>query len=168
FDSKFDRNMQGLEESLTEEEIAGFNLFMGKAACATCHFPPTFNGTVPPHYAETEFENLGVTQTADFEHPVLDGDPGQYYPYEVEERRNFFKTATVRNAELTAPYMHNGAYNTLEEVVNFYNVGGGAGMGLDVPYQTLPPDSLNLSERESKALIAFMGTLTDKQFGDSK
>jgi cytochrome c peroxidase len=164
FDSKFDRNMQGEEETLSQKEILGFNLFMGKAACATCHFPPAFNGTVPPKYMETEFENLGVPENANFDHPVLDDDPGQFYPYEVEEKRNFFKTATVRNAELTAPYMHNGVYQTLEEVIRFYNVGGGQGMGLDVPYQTLPPDSLGLSDKESKALIAFMKTLTDSEF----
>ena len=164
FDSKFDRNMQGHEETLSDEEKLGFNLFMGKAACATCHFPPTFNGTVPPKYAETEFENLGVPKNASFEHPILDDDPGMFYPYEVEERRHFFKTSTVRNIDLTGPYMHNGVYETLEEVVEFYNVGGGQGMGLDVPYQTLPPDSLNLTETESKAIIAFMKTLTDKEF----
>ena len=147
FDSKFDRNIQGTEASMTEEEILGFNLFMGKAACATCHFPPTFNGTVPPKYMETEFENLGIPKNASFENPILDKDPGQYYPYKVEEKRNFFKTATIRNVEITAPYMHNGVYKTLEEVVNFYNVGGGQGMGLYVPYQTLPSDSLGLSEK---------------------
>ncbi len=164
FDSKFDRNINGLEESMTNEEVDGFNLFMGKAACATCHFPPAFNGTVPPKYMESEFENLGVPKNASFENPVLDDDWGQYYPYEVEEKKHFFKTSTVRNVDLTGPYMHNGVYTTLEEVVEFYNVGGGQGMGLDVPYQTLPPDSLNLTAVESKAIIAFMKTLTDQQF----
>ncbi|UII75962.1 methylamine utilization protein [Flagellimonas sp. HMM57] len=164
FDSKFDRNIQGLEETLTDEEVLGFNLFMGKAACATCHFPPAFNGTVPPKYMETEFENLGVPENASFEHPVLDTDPGQYYPYKVEEKRNFFKTSTVRNAEITAPYMHNGVYTSLEEVMEFYNVGGGQGMGLDVPYQTLPADSLSLNEKEISSIIAFMSTLTDKAY----
>ena len=164
FDSKFDRNMNNLEETMTTEEITGFNLFMGKAACATCHFPPAFNGTVPPKYMESEFENLGVPKNASFENPVLDDDWGQYYPYEVEEKKHFFKTSTVRNVDLTGPYMHNGVYKTLEEVVEFYNVGGGQGMGLDVPYQTLPPDSLHLTTTESKAIIAFMKTLTDKRF----
>lgn len=164
FDSKFDRNMNNLEETMTTEEITGFNLFMGKAACATCHFPPAFNGTVPPKYMESEFENLGVPKNASFENPVLDEDWGQYYPYEVEEKKHFFKTSTVRNVDLTGPYMHNGVYKTLEEVVEFYNVGGGQGMGLDVPYQTLPPDSLHLTTTESKAIIAFMKTLTDKRF----
>lgn len=164
FDSRFDRNMQGLEATLTEEEIAGFNLFMGKAACATCHFPPAFNGTVPPKYMESEFENLGVPENSNFEHPVLDKDLGQYYPYEVNEKRGFFKTSSVRNVALTAPYMHNGVYETLDEVITFYNVGGGQGMGLDVPYQTLPPDSLHLNPVESKALIAFLQSLTDQEF----
>jgi cytochrome c peroxidase len=164
FDSKFDRNMNDLEDSMTTEEIEGFNLFMGKAACATCHFPPVFNGTVPPKYMETEFENLGVPKNASFENPVLDDDWGQYFPYKVDEKKHFFKTATVRNIEVTGPYMHNGVYETLEEVVQFYNVGGGQGMGLDVPLQTLPSDSLNLTDSESKAIIAFMKTLTDKQY----
>lgn len=164
FDSKFDRNMQGLEASLTDEEVHGFNLFMGKAACATCHFPPAFNGTVPPKYMETEFENLGIPKTDDFDHPELDGDVGQYFPYMVDEKRNFFKTSTVRNSELTAPYMHNGVYQNLEDVVRFYNVGGGRGLGLDVPNQTLPADSLGLTDNESKAIIAFLKTLTDKEF----
>jgi cytochrome c peroxidase len=66
----------------------------------------------------------------------------------------------VRNIAHTAPYFHNGAYNTLEEVVDFYNNGGGAGLGLDVPNQTLPADSLHLSDQEQKDLIAFMQALT--------
>ncbi|WP_396600528.1 cytochrome-c peroxidase [Algibacter sp. R77976] len=162
FNSKFDRNMQKKEKTLTEQEIEGFNLFMGKAACATCHFPPSFFGTVPPKFDETEFENLGVTKTANFINPIIDEDPGLYYPFKVEEKRHFFKTSTVRNIELTAPYMHNGAFKTLEEVLDFYNFGGGQGMGLDVPYQTLPPDSLNLKKKESEAIIAFMKSLTDQ------
>ena len=164
FNSKFDRNIQGLETTLTQKEEKGFNLFMGKADCATCHFPPSFYGTVPPKFNETEFENLGVTQTSDFNNPVLDKDAGLYYPFEVEERRGFFKTSTVRNAELTAPYMHNGAFATLEDVVNFYNFGGGAGMGLEVPYQTLPSDSLHLNKKETDAIIAFIKTLTDADY----
>lgn len=164
FNSKFDKNMQGLENTLTDQELLGFNLFMGKAACATCHFPPTFHGTVPPKFNETEFENLGVTKNTDFNNPTLDDDPGLYYPYKVEERRGFFKTSTVRNIELTAPYMHNGAFETLSEVLEFYNLGGGQGMGLDVPYQTLPPDPLDLKQHEMDAIIAFMKTLTDENY----
>lgn len=164
FNSKFDKNMQGLENSLTKKEILGFNLFMGKAACATCHFPPSFYGTVPPKFDETEFENLGLTKNSDFKNPVLDDDPGLFHPYGVEEKRGFFKTSTVRNIELTAPYMHNGAFETLEQVLDFYNQGGGQGMGLDVPFQTLPSAPLELSLKETNAIIAFMKTLTDNSY----
>ena len=72
-----------------------------------------------------------------------------------------FKTTTVRNAEFTDPYFHNGAYETLEAVIDFYNEGGGAGMGLNVVNQTLAPDKLELSEMEKKQLIAFMKSLSD-------
>ncbi|MBC8109749.1 MAG: cytochrome-c peroxidase, partial [Verrucomicrobia bacterium] len=79
----------------------------------------------------------------------------------LEPWKYAFKTTTVRNASLTAPYMHNGIYKTLEEVVDFYNKGGGVGLGIDLPNQTLPFDKLNLTEQEAKDLVAFMQTLTD-------
>ncbi len=72
-----------------------------------------------------------------------------------------FKTPTLRNIELTGPYMHNGSFETLEDVLTFYNKGGGIGLGLDVPHQTLPEDALELTSREQKDVIAFMKALTD-------
>jgi hypothetical protein len=57
--------------------------------------------------------------------------------------------------------MHNGAFSTLEEVVDFYDKGGGRGIGLDVPNQTLPSDSLRLTSAEKLAVVAFMYSLTD-------
>lgn len=164
FDSKFDRNISGQENSLNDAEINGFNLFMGSAKCATCHFPPVFNGTIPPNYTDTEMENLGVTMTEDFQNPILDKDLGRYHFFNTEERKFFFKTPTVRNSALTAPYMHHGAYTSLEKVMEFYNEGGGIGLGVDVPLQTLPPDKLNLSEADIKDIIAFLHTLTDQRF----
>jgi cytochrome c peroxidase len=67
----------------------------------------------------------------------------------------------VRDAELTGPYMHNGAFRSLETVMAFYNNGGGAGMGLDVPDQTLSSTHLNLSVEEIKDIILFIDVLTD-------
>ena len=162
FNSKFDRNMQGKEKSLSAQEIRGFNLFMGKASCGTCHFAPLFNGTLPTRFKESELENIGVPATASNE--TLDDDLGRFDVFKTEARKHFFKTPSIRNSQLTAPYMHNGVYNTLEEVMTFYNAGGGAGMGLDVPHQTLPADSLGLDEQEIGAIIAFMQTLTDQQY----
>ena len=59
FDSEFDSYMKGQSE-LDANAVAGYNLFMGKAACGTCHFAPTFSGLVPPFYDDTESEVLGV------------------------------------------------------------------------------------------------------------
>ncbi|UXP31211.1 methylamine utilization protein [Reichenbachiella agarivorans] len=159
FNSKFDQSMKKSEVILDDLEIKGFNLFMGKAACATCHFPPFFNGTVPPRYAESEMESLGVPSHAN--NREIDSDLGRYDVFRTEERKHFFKTPTIRNIALTAPYMHNGVYETLEEVMDFYNQGGGAGMGFDLPNQTLPFDSLSLDQSEIDAIVAFMRTLTD-------
>ncbi len=159
FSSKFDKNINNKENTLTTSEINGFNLFMGKAKCATCHFPPVFNGTVPPNFTETEVESIGVPNMKE---TGLDDDLGAYDIFKTEERKYFFKTSTVRNISKTAPYMHNGVYETLEQVVDFYNKGGGQGLGYKVPNQTLPSDKLNLSEKEIKDLIAFMEALTDE------
>ncbi len=161
FNSKFDRNIRGEEDTFTEEEKLGFNLYMGKALCATCHFIPLTNGTVPPFFSDHEKEVIGVPETK--ANQQLDDDLGFYWRHEqkLEVHRGMFKTPTVRNAELTAPYMHNGVYRTLEEVMDFYNKGGGGGMGFDLEYQTLPFEELNLTPREQNAIIAFMKTLTD-------
>ncbi len=164
FNSPFDQYVRGETDHLELSAQRGFNLFMGKAACGTCHFAPLFSGTVPPRFHESESEVLGVPATTDTLNPVLDADPGRAAGV-LKEGVNFyghsFKTTTVRNAELTAPYMHNGVYETLVEVVDFYNRGGGAGLGLDVPYQTLSPDPLHLSDQEQADLVAFMQSLTD-------
>ncbi|MEM8969971.1 MAG: cytochrome c peroxidase, partial [Bacteroidota bacterium] len=162
--SPFDQYVRGEQELLDASVKRGFNLFMGKAACGTCHFAPTFNGLVPPIYHESESEVLGVPNTTDTASMVMDDDLGRalgVIKEYVDFYKHSFKTTTIRNVALTAPYMHNGVYETLEEVVDFYNQGGGEGMGLDVPYQTLPPDPLNLTDQEQADLVAFMGSLTD-------
>lgn len=166
FNSKFDKNIRSEEDTFTEEEKLGFNLYMGKALCATCHFIPLTNGTVPPFFTEHEKEVVGVPETAS--NKTLDDDLGFYWRHneELEVHRGMFKTPTIRNAELTGPYMHNGVYKSLEEVINFYNLGGGGGLGFDLPYQTLPFDDLQLSNLEEKALVAFIKTLTDTEVGE--
>lgn len=164
FDSPFDQYVQGKVNDLDPTVKRGFNLFMGKAACGTCHFAPVFNGTVPPTYHESESEVLGITATPDTLNPSLDADLGKYANGMPRSKADFykrsFKTVTVRNVELTTPYMHNGVFKTLEEVVDFYNRGGGTGLKLDVPYQTLPFDELKLTKAEQDDLVAFMKALT--------
>lgn len=156
YDAKFDRYMRA-ETTFTADEKAGFNLFAGKAKCASCHFIPLTNGMAPPHYDRSESEVLGVPDNSG----KLDGDLGKYLISNAPLHKNSFKTPTIRNITLTAPYMHNGVYKTLEEVVDFYEEGGGAGLWFNLDNQTLPTDKLNLSDLEKKQLVAFMKTLTD-------
>lgn len=159
--SRVDQFMVGKKQALTDDEIAGFNLFMGKAKCATCHFMPLFNGSVPPSYNESESEILGVPAKPDTSNAKVDSDLGKFNTFKRDLHRNAFKTPTVRNAALTAPYMHNGVYASLEEVIDFYNRGGGAGIGIELYNQTLPPEPLNLTTKEKEQLVAFIQALTD-------
>lgn len=165
WNSKFDKYVRSESEILSSEEKNGFNLFMGKASCATCHFAPTFAGLVPPFFSENETEILGVLKDPKAEIKTLDSDEGRISNSIISEQawiyEKSFKTTTVRNVEFTGPYFHNGAYETLEEVIDFYNEGGGAGIGLSVVNQTLAPDKLELTDTEKKELIAFMKTLSD-------
>ncbi len=165
FNSPFDRYARGETDDLDPRARAGFNLFMGKAACGTCHFAPTFSGLVPPFYTENESEILGLTESPHRFRPALDPDRGRaaggVHPDAVWIFERSFKTPTVRNAALTAPYFHNGAFETLELVVDFYDHGGGAGLGLEVINQTLPADSLHLTPGERESLVVFLHALTD-------
>ncbi|HEY6171951.1 MAG TPA: cytochrome c peroxidase, partial [Candidatus Kapabacteria bacterium] len=160
-DSPFDAYIRKETNSLDEAAKRGFNLFTGKGKCASCHFVPLFNGTVPPIYDKSEFEILGTLERPDTIKGKLDTDIGRSAIDGITLNKFGFKTPTLRNIALTAPYMHNGAYKTLEEVLDFYNHGGGAGIGHDVPNQTLPPEKLGLTKQEMSEIIAFMHTLTD-------
>lgn len=162
FDSRFDKFMRGQKMLLTESEKNGYNLFSGKAKCGICHFTPLFNGTIPPNFTNTESEIIGVPETP--ENQRIDSDLGRYALYKFDVWKYAFKTPTLRNIALTAPYMHNGVYKTLEEVVDFYNEGGGNGLGFHLENQTLPEDKLNLKSQEKKDLVAFMKALTDVKF----
>ncbi|HQV77530.1 MAG TPA: cytochrome c peroxidase [Chitinophagales bacterium] len=159
--SPFDKYMRGESNKISLSAKKGFNIFMGKAQCGSCHFAPTFFGNVPPFYGVSESEVLGITKTFDTIHPVLDDDIGRYEFFQIPDFKHSIKTSTVRNAELTAPYMHHGGFKTLEEVVEFYEQGGGLGMKLDVPNQTLQDKRLHLSKQEKLDLISFMKALTD-------
>lgn len=160
FNSRFDRYMRGERNLLSESEKNGFNIFSGKGKCATCHFAPLFNGLLPPHYRDNESEILGVP--ADEKFPaVIDSDLGKYNTTKLDLHLHSFKTVSVRNVELTAPYMHNGVFKTLEDVIEFYEKGGGVGQGMKLDSQTLPDAKLKLTDQEKKDLVNFMKALTD-------
>ena len=160
FNAKIDLYFAG-KATLTASETNGFNLFAGKAKCATCHFIPLYSGTVPPWYNNSESEVIGVPKSNVWKNAVVDGDLGRYKLNQLAPLKYSFKTPTVRNSEKTAPYMHNGVYNTFEEVIKFYELGGGNGIGMNLEYQTLPFDNLQLTEKEKQDIISFIKTLTD-------
>ncbi|MCC6514924.1 MAG: hypothetical protein IT275_01085 [Chitinophagales bacterium] len=159
--STFDKYMRGETHEINAAVKRGFNLFMGKAQCGSCHFAPTFFGLVPPFYGVSEAEVLGITTSFDTINPILDDDIGRFKNFAFDQFKFAIKTSTVRNVDLTAPYMHNGGFKTLEEVVEFYEHGGGAGMKLNVPNQTLPDTRLQLTSQEKKDIVSFMKALTD-------
>jgi len=160
--SRFDEYMQGNKAAMSQEEINGFNVFMGKGRCGTCHYMPLFNGSFPPQFIIIESEVIGVPETNSTVHAVIDTDMGRYNILKTPAFKHAFKITTVRNAALTAPYMHNGVFTTLEQVVDFYNKGGGTGLGYKVDNQTLSTDKLNLTQKECSELVAFIKTLNSK------
>jgi cytochrome c peroxidase len=125
------------------------------------HFIPLFNGLVPPEFTETETEVLGVPGAKSKANAAIDADLGKYNITGSAIHKFAFKTPGLRNIEFTGPYMHNGVFSTLEEVMDFYNEGGGAGWKIAPENQTLPKDKLNLTQKEIADIIAFMKALTD-------
>ncbi len=155
--SPFDDAMNN-KTSVPDEVKRGFNLFMGRAKCATCHFVPNFNGVKPP-YIGSEFEVLGTPEDTGFKE--LSPDKGRYLINKAPETLHAFRTGSIRNAKFTKPYMHNGVFQSLEEVIDFYDAGGGRGKNLAVENQTLSPDSLRLTPTEKKELLSFIYSLNE-------
>jgi cytochrome c peroxidase len=140
-DSPFDRWQQGDEHAVSESAKRGFALFTGKARCSLCHQPPNFT--------DNGFHNIGLRSNGE------PWDVGRYAHLKVAILRGAFKTPTLRDVALTAPYMHNGVYHTLEEVVEHYVRGGDDKDNLS---PNIAP--LDLSAAEKGDLVAFMKTLT--------
>lgn len=156
-DAPFDEAMNNKRQA-TANEIQGFNLYMSKSQCATCHFVPQFNGVKPP-FIGSEFEVLGTPH--DDKYSKVSADKGRYNVWKSAETHQAFRTGTLRNAAKTKPYMHNGVFKTLEDVIEFYNAGGGNGRGFNLENQTLSSDSLHLSKTEKTNLISFINSLTE-------
>ncbi len=167
-DSRFDQYMQGDSSKLNVQEINGFNVYMGKAKCGVCHFAPLFNGSLPPFYDVSDNHSIGVPVRDSMIKYVVDPDLGLMKINYDSFARFSFKTPTVRNVALTSPYMHNGLFKTLEQVVNFYDNAAGNNFTKDMrpdmtglPFFTILPIPLKLTDDEKKDLISFLKSLTD-------
>ncbi|MEO6189268.1 MAG: cytochrome c peroxidase [Saprospiraceae bacterium] len=154
FDSLINDNI-----STNTSIVKGFNLFMGKAQCGTCHYVPRFSGVKSP-FISNEFEVIGVPNDTTFK--TISTDLGRFNVFPVEETKNSFRTPTLRNVEFTKPYMHNGVFHSLEQVMDFYKQGGGSGKGLIVEHQTLSKDSLNINASEINDIIFFLKSLSER------
>ena len=140
--SPFDKYVMGDAKAMDEAAVRGMALFKGKARCLLCH-----NG---PNFTDNQFHNLGVPQVG-----PLKEDLGRYNVTRQERDRGAFKTPTLRSVIETAPYMHDGAFKTLEEVIDFLDGGGGQN-------PTLSPlvKPLGLTKDEKADLLVFLKALT--------
>ncbi len=149
--SKFDRYQQGSEQ-LSDEELSGMTIFFTeKGDCFHCHGLPLFTNN--------EFHNIGLDSIFDATNEGRSHITGS--PYDQGK----FKAPTLRNVELTAPYMHDGRFVTLEEVVEHYNSQVKRSTTVD-PIMTKPGKEygLQLTEQQKHDLVSFLKTLTDQEF----
>lgn len=151
--SKFDRFRRG-EVELTKEEMNGYEIFfdvrpdLPDAECGHCHNAPLMT--------TNEYLNNGITEAMnpnDFQDKGFGETTGN--PWDNGK----FRVPTLRNIELTAPYMHDGRFKTLEEVIDHYDSGGKNGPNVSPLIRPL-----NLSEIHKRQLLAFLKTLTDPKF----
>lgn len=158
-DSPFDRYARGEDGALTDEQKRGLELFFTDAGCVLCH-----GGTM---FSDFRFHVLGVPQQG-VGGAVLPGDDtGREEATGDPADRYAFRTPTLRNVELTAPYMHDGVLATLEDVVRFYDRGAQPrhpGVG-DGQLDPLVRDPLGLTDDEIASLVAFLRSLTDPGTG---
>jgi cytochrome c peroxidase len=147
--SKFD-DWSNLLQKLTRQEERGRQVFLSsKAKCFDCHFREDFT--------DDAFKNIGLFNGKEL------NDSGRYNITNNKHDLGKFKTPGLRNIAVTAPYMHNGMFKTLEEVVEYYNNPAGfIGNSINIDPSLRKP--LGLTSREKKDLVAFLKTLTDKAF----
>ena len=145
-DSPFDRYARGDATALTDSERRGLNLFRSlKTRCFECHGFPTFNNP--------DFKVIGVPVDEGAEGAEPDPGRGAIAGAGYEHA---FKVPTLRNVALTAPYMHNGVFGTLEEVLDFYAEGGGRARKPRIPEIDDKIRAFDLAEREKADLVAFL------------
>ncbi len=151
--SKYDQAQAG-RYVYTDEELMGFEMFFNTnvdlpdAQCFHCHAAPLLT--------TNEYLNNGLTEAADWD-DFPDLGLGGFTGNDFDKGK--FRTPTLRNIEFTAPYMHDGRFETLEEVMEHYNSGGFLSKGKS-PFM----DSISLNTEQTAAILAFLKTLSDEPF----
>ncbi len=177
-DTPLDRYLKGDKNALSDKAKKGLELFTGKANCIECH-----NG---PMLTDEKYYNLGVPRAVEWldtglnqitfryelyakgSHEVMyrefKDDPGLYYTTKRKEDMGKFRTPSLRYIKYTAPYMHAGQFFTLEEVIDFYNEGGGENEFTEkIGNKTPILKPLNLTDEEKEALVAFLEELSGEE-----
>lgn len=148
--SAFDNwKFSGDSVAVSDAVKRGFTLFNEKGKCVKCHFGADFTAN--------EFRNIGLFNGREL------NDSGRAVISGNKEETGKFKTAGLRNVAITAPYMHNGMFRTLEEVIDFYNEPDRF-VSHAIDRDTILARPLELSPEEKKDLVAFLTALTDKRF----
>jgi cytochrome c peroxidase len=183
--SPFDAFMAGDKNAMEPAAIRGASLFVGHAGCTECHRGAMFT--------DFGFHNIGIPQTGQYARPTDNGRKDGVGPLAIsmfnrksaafsddttrteyldaltteppDELLGAFKTPTLRNVSKTAPYMHDGAYQTLWDVVNHYNFGGATGTYVGEKDPAIAP--LMLTDAELSDLVEFLEALSDRGFGPS-
>lgn len=142
-----DRWMNGEETAMTASQIRGRDLFLNKGKCFDCHFSPDFTGD--------EFKNIGLYDGVKFT------DRGRFEISEDSTDLGKFKVPGLRNVALTAPYMHNGKFETLEEVVDYYDKPS-LFVSNPINRDTILNKPMGLTATEKEDLVNFLHSLTDE------
>jgi cytochrome c peroxidase len=171
-DSPFDEYLAGDKDALSDDAKKGLALFQGKARCIACHNGPLMSDE-NYHFLDLPqnklFEKDPLRQVAlRYQHYIrgvpekvyrnADSDLGLYYTTKKESDRGRFRTPSLRYLDYTAPYMHNGVFGTVEEVIDFYDRGGG-----DDPSQSPLIKPLNLTDDEKFELAEFLYSLSGSE-----
>ncbi|MDX1408459.1 MAG: cytochrome c peroxidase [Saprospiraceae bacterium] len=155
--SKFDRMQAGLEEFNALEQL-GQQVFFGEGRCYNCHLGQDFNERGGFFFGWSDpLANIGLDEE------YLDPGAGAFDPERIGE----FKIPSLRNVAVTAPYMHDGRFSSLEEVINHYNknIQDHENLAFELrDWQTGGPARLGLDDNQVTALIRFLETLTDHAY----
>jgi cytochrome c peroxidase len=151
-DSKFDKFLRG-EVTLTADEQEGFNIFNDERGdCFHCHGAEDNN----PLWTDNQFRNNGLDATfVDLGLEIVTGDP---------QDRGKFKTPSLRNLVFTAPYMHDGRFETIDDVIDHYSEGLQDSETIDTFMLFIADGGTQMSDLEKSQLKAFLLTLTDESF----
>lgn len=135
-DTDFDKFLLGDDDAISDEAKEGMKLFVGKASCISCHAGPLLS--------DHNYHNLG-----------MEDDDGRFAVTNKDVDKGAFRTTGLRGIADTAPYMHDGSLETLKDVIDYYNIGGG-----DHPNKSPLMKPLGLTNGEVNALVAFLESIS--------